>query len=418
MTAPSREVLVRRYSDVREATMRLAAPLSAEDAVVQSMPDASPAKWHLAHTTWFFETFVLRPHVSGYRAYDERWGFLFNSYYEALGPRQPRPLRGLLSRPSLDEVRAYRRAVDEAVVGALDRGALDGNAAALDAVELGVNHEEQHQELLLTDIQHAFYANPLRPTYRAAERSPASDVPRNKEWIEHSGGVVSIGYGGSEFAFDNERPVHRVHLEPFALSSRRTTCGEFAEFIADGGYRRAELWLSDGWAAVKEGDWQAPLYWERQGSTWTRFSLHGKIPVDANAPVCHVSYYEADAFARWSGARLPTEAEWEIAARESAGSAHGQFAESGRFAPEVEAPTAGLLGSTWTWTQSPYVAYPGFLPDPGALGEYNGKFMVNQIVLRGGSCCSPRAHLRVTYRNFFYPTARWQVSGIRLARGA
>jgi ergothioneine biosynthesis protein EgtB len=411
--ATSRE-LGRRFANVRRATEALTEPLLAEDFVLQSMPDASPAKWHLAHTTWFFETFVLAPHLSGYELYDAKWGYLFNSYYETVGPRQPRPLRGMLSRPTIDEVRAYRSAVSTALVEALERGALD-DPKTLDVIELGINHEEQHQELLLTDIQHAFYANPLRPAYRAAPATKSGgDAPAPGRFVEYPGGVVDIGHDGERFSFDNERPRHREHLEPFALCSRRVTSGEYAEFIADEGYRRPELWLSDGWASVREGGWQAPLYWEKTLDGWQRFSLYGTIPVDPQAPVCHVSYYEADAFARWAGARLPTEAEWETAAKNEA--VRGAFVEEGSLVPTVER-SPGPFGSAWTWTKSPYVEYPGFRAGPGALGEYNGKFMVNQLVLRGGSCFSPREHLRASYRNFFYPSARWQVLGIRLARG-
>jgi ergothioneine biosynthesis protein EgtB len=403
--------LARRLADVRAATENLCAPLAAEDYVVQSMPDASPAKWHLGHTTWFFETFVLGPHRPGFRQYREAWAPLFNSYYVAAGPRHPRPERGMLTRPTVREVYAWRSAVDGELQELLRSP--EGQRPEVAAVaELGLQHEQQHQELLLTDILHAFSRNPLGPTYRVARlRAGAEEAPAG--WREHPGGVVSVGHPGGGFAFDNEGPEHRVLLQLHALASRRVTCGEYADFIADGGYRRPDLWLSDGWAAVEAMGWQAPLYWSEEGGRWMRFTLHGWQPVDRAAPVAHVSYYEAEAYARWAGARLPTEQEWEAAARHAA--VEGQFVEDGALEP-LPGAGAPLFGGTWTWTSSPYVAYPGFRPWEGALGEYNGKFMVNQVVLRGGSCLSPRSHLRPSYRNFFPPQARWQMAGIRLAR--
>ncbi len=403
--------LPRRLAEVRAFTERLCEPLALEDQVIQSMPDASPAKWHLGHTTWFFETFVLSPHRPGWRPYREGWGVLFNSYYVAAGPRHPRPERGLLSRPTVAEVAAWRAAVDEEMHAFL-RSAEAERPGVRELVELGIHHEQQHQELILTDILHAFSRNPLRPAYRPG--SPPSSVGAPLRWREHPGGLVRIGHAGPGFAFDNEGPVHRVHLEPFALASRHVSAGEYADFIADGGYDRPELWLSDGWAAAQAGGWSAPLYWERRDGAWTRFTLRGELPVDPAAPVTHLCHYEAEAYARWAGARLPTEAEWECAAQETP--VEGQFVEDGALAAVAAGGDAPPFGAAWTWTASPYVAYPGFRPAPGAVGEYNGKFMVNQLVLRGGSCLSSRTHLRASYRNFFPPHARWQMAGIRLAR--
>jgi ergothioneine biosynthesis protein EgtB len=427
-----------RYRDVRRATEDLCRPLSAEDCGVQSMPDASPAKWHLAHTSWFFETFVLsgRP---WYRPFHPAFGYLFNSYYNGVGDRHERPRRGMLSRPSLDDVRAYRRHVDEAMLRLLDHGrGDDGGAggAAAERIVLGLHHEQQHQELILTDIKHAFWCNPLRPAYRSdgdglAPPPPAVAAPL--AWTAWQGGVVEIGHapatsgaGPSSFAFDNEGPRHRVHLQPFLLASRPVTAGELMAFIDDGGYARAELWLSDGWDAVRAGGWTAPLYWEaRGGDGWWALTLDGMRPVRPDDPVCHVSYYEADAYARWAGARLPTEAEWETAAAPLP--VDGHLLESGLLHPRAAAAApataaggapAQLFGDVWEWTQSPYTPYPGFRPAAGALGEYNGKFMCNQLVLRGGSCATPRSHIRASYRNFFAPSARWQFSGVRLARDA
>jgi ergothioneine biosynthesis protein EgtB len=379
--------LADRYRAVREATAALAAPLAPEDQVVQSMPDASPTKWHLAHTTWFFETMVLARFAPAYRPVDDRYAYLFNSYYEGLGDRQPRPRRGLITRPTLDEVRAYRDTVD-ASMDRLLRGSPASEATS--RTDLGLHHEQQHQELILTDIQHTLWCNPMRPAYRETADARADAAPLR--WIRHGEGVVEAGHSGAGFAFDNEGPRHRVFLEAYAIADRPVTCGEYAEFIADGGYRRPELWLSDGWAAVRAEGWTAPFYWERRDDAWWEFTLAGMRPVDAGAPVSHVSHFEADAYARWAGARLPTEFEWEHAA---------------------EWP---LPGRVWEWTSSAYLPYPRFVPLAGELGEYNGKFMSGQMVLRGGSRFTPASHIRRTYRNFFPPAARWQMSGLRLAR--
>jgi len=356
------------------------------------MPDVSPTKWHRAHTTWFFETFVLAPNVAGYRAFDDAYGYLFNSYYEAVGPRHARVERGLLSRPGAEEVGAYRAHVDDAMAGLLAR---ELTPEVCDLVELGLVHEEQHQELLLMDIKHVLSVNPLRPAYCADRAEPHAASPAG--WVEHAGGLVEIGAAGPGFAFDNERPRHRVWLEPFAVADRLVTCGEWQAFVDDGGYRRPELWLSDGWATVNAEGWEAPLYWH-DGPDWRVFGLSGSRALDEHAPVRHVSYYEADAYARWAGARLPSEAEWEV------------------VAIDASAAATQLFGETWQWTASDYAPYPGFEPALGAVGEYNGKFMVSQHVLRGSSRLTPPGHGRVTYRNFFPPSARWVMSGVRLAR--
>lgn len=371
----------------RARTLALAAPLTDEDAQLQSMPDASPAKWHLAHTTWFFETLVLAPHLPGYRVFDARWPQLFNSYYESLGPRHARPQRGLLSRPSLAEVKAYRAHVDAALADLLP----SAPPPALSRVELGCHHEQQHQELLLTDILHAFSCNPLLPAYRPTR--PTTVAAPEQAWLRHAGGIVEVGHAGTGFAFDNEGPRHAVLLTPFEVSNRLVTCGEYADFIASGGYREPLLWLCDGWATVQAQGWQRPLYWQPDGSV---FGLHGVQPLDPNAPVMQLSFYEACAFAEWAGARLPTEFEWEAAA-----SLQG-FEQASDQA--------------WQWTRSGYAPYPGYRPAAGAVGEYNGKFMVGQQVLRGGSLATPPGHSRPSYRNFFPPAARWQFSGLRLAR--
>ncbi len=403
------DMLAGRYAAVRALTLALAEPLSDADATVQSMPDASPAKWHLAHTTWFFETFVLRDHVTGYALHDARFPFLFNSYYEAEGRRHARDRRGMVTRPTLDEVRAYRAHVDAAVVGALP----DLPPAARELVALGCHHEEQHQELMVTDLIHLFAENPLEPALFAPARRGPVAMPGPVGWIESAGGIVEIGHDGEGFAFDCEGPRHRVLLHPYAIADRTVTNGEWAAFIADGGYRDARWWLADGWAWVKAEAIAAPLYWEERDGGWTRFGLDGRRPVDPAAPVTHVSFFEADAYAAWAGVRLPTEAEWESAAASSDPSSGNQLDHAGAIEP---LPGGGFFGDVWQWTGSAYRPYPGFQAAMGAVGEYNGKFMSGQFVLRGGSCATPRGHARASYRNFFYPHQRWQFTGVRLAK--
>jgi ergothioneine biosynthesis protein EgtB len=405
------ESLRERFAAIRETTMRITASLSPEDQMLQSMPDASPAKWHLAHTTWFFETFVLLPYVPGYQAFDPHFQYLFNSYYKQLGSHPNRGSRGLMSRPSLERVHAYRLHVDAAVLTLLDQAGDDGHQL----IDLGLNHEQQHQELILTDIKHALWSSPLRPACLPVlpGKAPAASLT----WVEIEGGIHHIGHGGTGFAFDNESPRHEVLLRSFRLASRPVTNAEYLEFMQDGGYRRPDLWLSDGWDKVCAEGWSAPLYWERDEedhAAWLQFTVDGLNHVHPAEPVCHLSYYEADAYARWRGARLPTEEEWEVAAARIP--ARGSFLENGPVHPLPAAPAPQMFGDVWEWTSSPYVAYPGFQPAEGLMGEYNGKFMVNQLVLRGGSCATPASHIRASYRNFFPPHARWQFSGVRLAK--
>ncbi|WP_414446747.1 ergothioneine biosynthesis protein EgtB [Burkholderia sp. 22PA0099] len=400
-------------SEVRRASVALAAPLSAEDQVLQSMPDASPTKWHLAHTTWFFETVILERRLPGYTPFDARYAFLFNSYYEALGPRHARPQRGMLSRPTLDEVHAYRRHVDAHLLELVRGADLPLLVEIAPEIVLGLNHEQQHQELLLTDILHAFSVNPLRPAYRDDGGAPrltgAPELPADARWLAHPGGIVEIGHDGNGFAFDNEGPRHQALVRPFEIADRLVTNRDYAAFMADGGYRTSALWLSDGWAAVQREGWCAPAYWQAQPGSedgvqaggdplagWLGFGLDGTQPLDPDAPVAHLSFFEAAAYAEWAGARLPTEFEWEAA-----------FGLPG---------IAQMLGHVWQWTRSSYDPYPGFRPLPGIASEYNGKFMVGQQVLRGSSIATPRGHARPTYRNFFPPAARWQFTGVRLVR--
>jgi ergothioneine biosynthesis protein EgtB len=426
--------LLNRYDAIRGFTDGLCCDLVTEDYVVQSMPDVSPTKWHLAHTSWFFEAFILKAYLRGYRELNPAYAFLFNSYYVSVGERHCRAQRGYISRPTVAEVFAYRRHVDEQM-----RDLLCGADEALLAVlaplvETGLNHEQQHQELLLTDVKHVFSVNPLRPAYQRPRPLAVEEVAP-PEWIPLEGGVRWIGHEGSGFAYDNEGPRHRVYLEPFRLSSRLVTNGEYREFMEDGGYQRPELWLSLGWATREQNGWTEPFYWERRDGRWQVFTLSGMRDVAPDEPVCHLSFFEADAYARWAGARLPTEAEWEVAASTPAhgeggeavsrggdpSAAEANLVEAERFHPTPARGAGGLqqmFGDVWEWTRSQYLAYPGYHPPAGALGEYNGKFMCNQFVLRGGSCATPRSHIRASYRNFFPPDACWQFTGLRLASDA
>jgi ergothioneine biosynthesis protein EgtB len=408
-----------RFLSVRQKTSTLAAPLSAEDCTIQSMPDASPVKWHLAHTTWFFETFVLTPYQAGYQPLEPSYRVLFNSYYHGVGDRHPRAERGLISRPGLDQVFAYRAHVGDAMLELLAGNRASPEVSAL--IELGLHHEQQHQELLLTDVKHLLSRNPFKPAYQ--KLWPLTPIhARARHWLSFEAGLREIGHAGPDFCFDNETPRHRVWLDSFQMASHPVTHGDFMEFIADGGYQRPELWLSAGWDTLTARGWQAPLYWENRDGCWFTFTLHGEVPVDPHTPICHVSFYEAEAFSRWANARLPTESEWEVAVGGAAPA--GNFLESGALHPLAlrESPADGTLaqafGDVWEWTRSDYTEYPGFRCAEGAVGEYNGKFMSGQYVLRGGSCVTPASHIRASYRNFFPPDARWQFSDLRLARDA
>jgi ergothioneine biosynthesis protein EgtB len=414
------EILVRRYHQVRQFTDRLCQPLVTEDYVIQAMPDVSPPKWHLAHTSWFFETFILALASPSYRSPHASYAYLFNSYYVAAGERHSRAKRGLLSRPTVEEVYRYRAYVDQHMTAFLE--GLDGENSDRwsPVVELGLHHEQQHQELLLTDVKYNFACNPLRPAYMTANIPTGAPAAGPLRWVSFPEGVYWIGHDGRGFAFDNESPRHRSFVEPFELASRPITNGEYLAFMADGGYERPELWLSMGWDAVQREGWQAPLYWGLRDGTWWMMTLAGMQPVVEAEPACHVSYYEADAYARWADARLPTEAEWEIAAMPLP--IRGNFVEHQTFHPrpisqiDTAVPLVQMFGDVWEWTQSHYSPYPGYTAASGALGEYNGKFMANQFVLRGGSCATSVSHIRPTYRNFFPADARWQFMGIRLAR--
>ena len=422
-TARDTESLLRRYDAVRATTETLAAPLSPEDQTVQTMGDVSPTKWHRAHVTWFFETFVLADNEPGFAPFQDTYWFLFNSYYESLGPRYARAQRGAISRPGAHDVGVYRGNVDARMrdlLERLDEGTLDKLA---DTVELGFHHEQQHQELLLMDIKHVLSLNPLRPVYAGTPSAPATPDPLG--WVDYDGGLVEIGHDGDGFSFDNELPRHQQFLQPYRLADRLVTNAEWLAFMADGGYQRHELWLSDGWARVNADGWRAPFYWVELDGQWFEHTLNGTWPVNPGLPVSHVSFYEAEAFATWAGKRLPSEAEWEHAATllegASAPDALGNLADVTTYHPQAAGPATGgprqMFGDCWEWTSSAYHAYPGFHPPEGAIGEYNGKFMSNQMVLRGGCAFTPAGHARASYRNFFPHAARWALSGVRLADG-
>ncbi len=409
--------LMDAFLAITTQTEALCEPLQVEDYGLQAMPEVSPAKWHLAHTAWYFETFVLAVADPDYRSPWPAYRHLFNSYYNGVGNPFPRPQRGLLSRPSVEEVYAYRQGVRERICALWDRGSPAGSLA--ERIELGIHHEQQHQELLLTDLKYSFSRNPLAPAYQTSPPPAGRPETPAAAWRDFPGGMAAIGHGGGAFSFDNERPQHRVLLQPYQLARAPVSNRDFMAFMEDGGYQKAALWLSDGWAELQASGAMQPLYWAHQDGHWWHFTLHGMQAVDADAPVAHLSYFEADAYARWAGARLPTEAEWECAAQ--ALPVQGNFRECGLLAPaprQVDDASDQMFGDVWEWTSSNYTGYPGYRPFDGELGEYNGKFMCNQFVLRGGSCVSPAAHLRSSYRNFFYPRDRWQFSGMRLARDA
>ena len=422
-SSPALDVLADAYRAVRAWSLTLCAPLSTEDYVIQSMPDASPAKWHLAHTSWFFEKFLLEPNLPAYRSPHPQYDYLFNSYYNSLGERHCRPKRGLISRPTVEETYAYRSHVDRAMLELLDSPHSEKKIAELTSlVELGLNHEQQHQELLVTDLKHMFSENVFAPVYREWPESlpgNSGDAPE-MQWHPFEGGLSNIGFAGatSEFCFDNETPRHPEYVAPFAIGSRLVTNREYLQFMEAGGYQAPEYWLSEGWGVSQAREWVAPMYWYKLNGAWMYFTLHGLIPIRWDEPVCHVSLFEADAYAHWAGARLPTESEWEVASETV--TLKGQYAESELFHPVAAEAHGGeisqMMGTLWQWTRSQYNPYPGYHQAEGALGEYNGKFMCNQFVLRGGSCATPETHIRKTYRNFFPPDARWQFMGIRLAK--
>lgn len=418
--ASVRPPILSAYRHVRGFSATLAGPLSPEDMTVQSMADASPTKWHLAHTSWFFETFILKALHPGYTVFDPAYEFLFNSYYNGIGPQFSRPDRGVLSRPTVAEIFKYRAHVDEAMRDFIENCSARNWASARPLIALGLNHEQQHQELILTDLKHAMSFNPLYPAvYPHAAIQRAAPEPVEKDWIEFEGGLCEIGWSGKSFAFDNEGPAHEVLLRPFRLAPRPVTNAAFIDFIAAGGYTTPRHWLADGWATVRREGWMHPIYWTERDGVWHEYTLAGLQPLDPAASVCHISFYEASAFAEWAGARLPTEFEWETASRSVP--LEGHFADSEDFHPRAALPGPGLrqmFGDIWEWTQSSYAPYPGYRPDADVVGEYNGKFMINQLVLRGGSCATPAGHIRPTYRNFFYPHHRWQFSGLRLAEDA
>jgi len=408
------EVLIQRLTTVRTRTESLCAPLEIEDYCIQAITAVSPPKWHLAHTTWFFEIFILTPFLPGYRAFDKTYAYLFNSYYETAGTFFPQHQRGLLSRPTVADIYRYRTHVDEALQTLLNNLPQQSARDIIIRLELGIEHEIQHQELLLMDVKYNFSTNPLHPAYQRSAPDSAAEIPE-MTWYEFSGGIVEIGHEGTVFSFDNERPRHKTLLEDYCMGSRLVSNGEYLAFIMDKGYQNAELWLSDGWHTINTNKWVAPLYWSKEGIDWQEFTLSGMQPLNLNEPVAHLSYYEADAYARWAGKRLPTEAEWEHAASHQP--IKGNFLESGALHPQAASKPqlSQLFGDLWEWTQSAYSSYPGFHPLPGTLGEYNGKFMSGQMVLRGGCCTTAHDHIRASYRNFYKPADRWMFSGLRLA---